>query len=127
MFIISKRLRLWLLISVFGLFAAVPAAGQGRGQGPSKKDKESKAPITVEFAVGAAREVLVAQGFEVFRVEVHDDYQVVHYRAGNNGRGRGHGPPAKLVIRQSETRVVLEEATPDLRLEIEVKLGIRLP
>jgi len=124
---ISKQIRFFLLIGVFSLAAAIPAAAQGRGRGPSGNGKEAKAPITVELAVGTAREVLVAAGFEVIRVEVHEDYQVVHYRAGNNGRGRGHGPPAKLVIRRSEARVVLEDATPDLRLEIEVRLGIRLP
>lgn len=124
---ISQQIRFFLLVGVFGLVVTVPAAAQGRGQRNAKPEREARAPVTVELAVGTAREVLVDQGFDVLRVDVHDDYQVIHYRAGNRGRGRGHGPPAKLVIRRSETRVVLEDATPDLRLAIEVKLGIRLP
>ena len=117
--------RLFLMLCALSIAAALPATAQGRGRGPQGA-KEAKAPITVSVAVGAAREVLTAQGFDVTRVEVHNDYHVVHYRAGNRGRGRGHGPPARLVIRRADTQVVLEEATVDLRVEIEIKLGIRI-
>ena len=124
----SNRLnpsRLLLLLCALSVAVALPATAQGRGRGHPRA-KEAKAPITVSVAVVAAREVLTAQGFEVTRVEVHDDYHLIHYRAGNRGRGRGHGPPARLVIRRTDTQVVLEEATVGLRLEIEIKLGLRI-
>src|SRR3989442_15979864 len=49
-------------------------------------------------AVVITREVLVKQGYEVVRVETAGNDQVVWYRAGNPGRGRGKGPPVKMVI-----------------------------
>ncbi len=104
---------------------ASPAHAQGRGQGKEKSANERPA-VTVELAVSAAREVLVANGFEVVRVEVLDDHQIVYYRAGNQGRGRGHGPPARMIIRRSAERVVVEEAPDGIRLEIGIKLGIKL-
>jgi hypothetical protein len=103
---------------------ASPAEAQGRGQGPKKTP--APPPVTIELAVNAAREVLVSQGFEVVRVEVNDDHHIVYYRAGNQGRGRGHGPPARMLVRRVEERVVLEGAPESLRLEIGIKLGIRL-
>ena len=68
----------------------------------------------------------MAQGFEVVRVETKDDYKIVYYRRGNRGRGRGLGPPARMIIRRVEDRIVLDEAPEGIRLEISVKLGIRL-
>lgn len=103
---------------------ASSVAAQGRGHGPKKEADQPQ--VTVQVAVSAARDVLVAQGFEVVRVEVAEDRQVIYYRAGNQGRGRGHGPPARMVVRRVEERVVLEEAPESLRIEIGIKLGIRL-
>lgn len=102
-----------------------PAWAQGRGQGP-KKHEDGKPKVTVEVAVAAARDVLVTQGFEVVRVESKPDYQIIYYRAGNQGRGKGQGPPVRLVVRRVDDSIVLEEAPDGLRLEIGVKLGIKL-
>lgn len=112
-----------LLIALL-IGGAPPLAAQGKGQGPKKA--AAKERVTVELAVAATREVLVAHGFEVVRVEVKEDHHVVYYRAGNQGRGRGHGPPVRMIVRRVEERVVLEEAPDDLRLEIGIKLGIKL-
>jgi hypothetical protein len=80
----------------------------------------------VDIALGAAREVLVAKGYEVVRVEVEGDRRIVYYRAGNQGRGRGQGPPMRMVIRMTEEKLVLDEAPEGLRVDIGIKLGIRL-
>lgn len=108
---------------------AGPAWAQGRGnegkpQGP--KGHEAKPSVTVDVAVLAAKEVLSKQGFEVLRVEIQEGRHIVYYRAGNRGRGRGQGPPARLVLRQVDERVVLEDAPDAVRLEIGIKLGISL-
>lgn len=111
-----------LLIS--GVLAS-SAHAQGRGQG-KEKPAAHRPQVTVELAVSAARDVLAAKGFEVVRVEVAEDHQIVYYRAGNRGRGRGHGPPARMIIRRRAERVVVEEAPEGIRLEIGIKLGIEL-
>ena len=108
---------------------ATPAAAQDRGHQdkPAKpKEHESKPQVTVEAALGATREVLVAKGFEVVRVEVQGQDRIVYYRAGNQGRGRGQGPPRRLIIRRTEDRLVLVDAPDQVRVEIGIKLGIRL-
>jgi hypothetical protein len=110
---------------------ATPAAAQDRGHQdkdkPGKpKEHESRPQVTFEAALGATREVLVAKGFEVVRVEVQGQDRIVYYRAGNQGRGRGQGPPRRLIIRRVEERLVLVDAPDPIRVEIGIKLGIRL-
>jgi hypothetical protein len=119
--------RVTALIVGFVAFAT-PAAAQDRGHRdkPAKPTEHERRPqVTVEAALGATREVLVAKGFEVLRVEVQGDSRIVHYRAGNQGRGRGHGPPRRLIIRRTDERLVLVDAPDEVRVEIGVKLGIR--
>ena len=113
--------RVMALIAGFMLFAT-PAAAQGRGH----RDQPDKPQVTYEAALGATRQVLVAKGFEVVRVEVQGDDRIVYYRAGNQGRGRGQGPPRRLIIRRTDERLVLVDAPDEVRVEIGVKLGIRL-
>lgn len=110
---------------VLTALGSTPASAQGRGdKGKSQEDGKSK--VTVEVAVTAAKDVLVKQGFEVVRVEAKPDHHIIYYRAGNQGRGKGHGPPVRMIVRRVDDRVVLEEAPDGLRLEIGVKLGIKL-
>jgi len=117
----NRMTRVMALIAGFVLFVA-PAAAQGRGH----QDKPEKPQVTFEAALGATREVLVAKGFEVIRVEVQGDDRIVYYRAGNHGRGRGQGPPRRLIVRRTGERLVLVDAPDEVRVEIGVKLGIRL-
>ena len=104
---------------------SLPATAQGNGRGRGQA-REPRRSVTVELAVTATREVLAAKGFDVVRVETDDDVQIVYYRRGNRGRGRGLGPVERLVIRRSADTIVVEEAPDELRIEIGVKLGIRL-
>jgi hypothetical protein len=111
-----------IIIGLALMAVATPAMAQGRGH----QDKPAKPQITFEAALGATREVLVAQGFEVLRVEIQGDTRIVHYRAGNQGRGRGHGPPQRMIIRRTEERLVLVDAPDQVRVQIGIKLGISL-
>ncbi len=99
------------------------AQGRGRGQNKVKKDRET---VSIEIALTATREVLTEKGFDVVRIEQEDDFQIVYYRRGNRGRGRGGGPVERLVIRWTPERVEVRDAPDEIRIGIEIKLGIRI-
>ncbi len=99
------------------------AQGRGRGQNKVKKDKET---VSIEIAITATRDVLREKGFDVVRIEQEDDFQIVYYRRGNRGRGRGGGPVDRLVIRWTPERVEVRDAPDEIRIGIEIKLGIRI-
>ena len=102
-----------------------PAYAQGRGRGQNKVKKERET-VSIEIALTATREVLTEKGFDVVRIEQEDDFQIVYYRRGNRGRGRGGGPVERLVIRWTPERVEVRDAPDEIRIGIEVKLGIRI-
>ncbi len=106
-----------LLVSLLGALVVAPLAAQGRGH----KKEFVVAPTR---AVSVTREVLVRQGFEVIRIEVVGNDRVVWYRRGNMGRGKGKGPPMKLIIRHVENRVVFVD-TPDAVL-VDINVRLRL-
>ncbi len=70
--------------------------------------------------------MLTERGFDVVRIEQEEDFQVVYYRRGNRGRGRGGGPVERLVIRWTPERVEVRDAPDEIRIGIEIKLGIRI-
>jgi len=120
----SRCLSIGILMLVAGLSGS-PALAQGRGHEGRKPD-EAKPKVTVQVAVSTAKDVLVRLGYEVVRVEPKDTYEIIYYRAGNRGRGRGQGPPARMIIRRVEDRIVLEDAPEQVRVELGVRLAIRL-
>jgi hypothetical protein len=120
----SRCLGLGILMLVAGLNGP-PVLAQGRGHEGRRSD-EAKPKVTVQVAVSTARDVLVRLGYEVVRVEPKDTYQIIYYRAGNRGRGRGQGPPARMIVRQVQDRIVLEDAPEQVRLELGIKLSIKL-
>jgi hypothetical protein len=109
------------LALVLGALAlsAVPAHAQGKGKG---KDKHYA--VTSDRAVNVTRTVLVRQGFDVVRIERVGATQVVYYRAGNHGRGKGKGPLERMVIRTVDRRVVFEEVPPAVMVDIDVNLKL---
>lgn len=117
--------RIGLALLTVLVLGAAPAWAQKPKEPAGKKDKDSGA-VTLDVALSATKQVLVKQGFEVVSVETLSDRQIVTYRAGNQGRGKGKGPPVRMVIRRVEDRIVLDEAPDDLRIEIGVTLGIKL-
>jgi len=102
---------------VLVVLAAAPATAQGRGH----KKEFAVAP---DRAISVTREVLVRQGFEVVRIETVGNDQVVYYRRGNMGRGKGKGPLVKMIVRRVQNRVVFID-TPDAIL-VDINLRLRL-
>ena len=58
------------------------------------------------------------------RVQIVGDDRIVYYRRGNMGKGKGKGPPMKLIIRRVEDRVVFVD-TPDAVL-VDINVRLRL-
>jgi len=111
------KLRIFLFTVVGLLLTGTPLSAQGGGP---KKYK-----VSTDRAIVATREVLGRQGFEVIRIEERGADRIVWYRQGNMGRGKGKGPPLKLVIRREVDRVIFVETPPAILVDIDVRL--RLP
>lgn len=109
-----------LALSLLGVLAAAPLLAQGRGHGKGHAKKEFE--VEPDRAVSVTRDVLVHQGYEVVRVETVGDDQVVYYRRGNRGRGKGKGPPMKMIIRREEHRVVFVDTPEAVLVDINVRL-----
>lgn len=104
---------------VLGLAAwAAPLAAQG--QAPKAKHYA----VTGDRAVSATRQVLVAQGYEVVRIETAGADQVVFYRRGNMGKGKGKGPLQRMVIRRVENRILFVDVPDAILVEIDLKLRL---
>ena len=106
-----------LAVAVLAVSAA-PAHAQGKGKGPKHY------AVTTDRAVSVTRTVLVRQGYDVVRVERVGTTQVVYYRAGNHGRGKGKGPLEKMVIRTVDRRIVFEQTPPAILVDIDVNLKL---
>jgi hypothetical protein len=107
--------RLGMLV-VAALLLAGPVAGQGRGP--------KRYAVTNDRALTVTREVLVRQGYEVVRVENSGHDVVVWYRRGNRGRGKGKGPPVRMVIHRSQDRVVFLNTPSAILVDIDMKLKL---
>lgn len=97
--------------------SAAPAHAQGKGKGKHYV-------VSSDRAVLVTRNVLGRQGYDVVRIERVGATQVVYYRAGNRGRGKGKGPVQKMVIRTVERRIVFEETPPAILVDIDVNLKL---
>lgn len=103
-----KRL-VWQALFLAGAltaFALAPAAAQG-------KSKEHD--VTPTKAIEVTRAVLTGEGYEVVRIadDEVENAQVVYYRRGNMGKGKGKGPVARMVIHRVESKAVTLEAAPE--------------
>lgn len=113
-----RRFAAGLALAVAVLAVSVaPAHAQGKG-------KAKHYAVSSDRAVNVTRTVLVRQGYDVVRVERVGATQVVWYRAGNRGRGKGKGPLQKLVIRTVERRIVFEDTPPAVMVDIDVNLKL---
>ena len=123
---IANRHRLTLAAFLLLCISASPVFAQGRGHGGSNglPPGQAKKMVTPAQAVVVSRDVLVMHGFEVVRVETIKTGQVIYYRRGNNGRGRGLGPVERMVVRPSGSTVVVESAPKNVLLDIRVRLGL---
>ena len=114
-----RRFAAGLALAVAALAVSVaPAPAQGKSKGPKHYT------VTTDRAVSVTRTVLVRQGFEVVRITRVGATQVVYYRAGNHGRGKGKGPLEKMVIRTVDRRIVFEDTPPAIMVDIDVNLKL---
>jgi hypothetical protein len=116
---LNKSMRAaWMAVGLIAV-TALPARAQGRGHGPKQYT------VTTDHAILVTRDVLVRQGYEVIRIEDKGPDRIVWYRAGNRGRGRGKGPPVKMVIHREADRVVFVDTPTSILVDIDLRL--RLP
>ena len=123
----AVRFRWDLTVAAFLVLSAVsPVLAQGKGHATARglPPGQAKKHVTPTQAVVVSRDVLVKYGFEVVRVETIRTGQVIYYRRGNNGRGRGLGPVEKMIVRPSGSTVVFEAAPAKVLLDIRVRLGL---
>lgn len=139
----SRYSRLGWSVLVGGLaftLGATTASAQGRGRGHGNSAPEprqaqaqqrdhvppgqAKKRYTPVEAVDVTRDVFRSHGYQVVRVERVGYDQVIYYYRGNNGRGRGHGPLERMVIRPDHERLVLISAPSPLFAELRIRLGL---
>ena len=109
------------------LWSGFAAAALMASPAPAVAQVKAKAKHYVassEKAVSVTRSVLIRQGYMVVRVERVGPTQVVYYRRGNMGRGKGKGPIQRLVIRTVRDRVMFEEIEPAVLVDIDVRLKL---
>ena len=92
-----------------------PLAAQGKGKHYA---------VSRDKAVTVTREVLVRQGYEVVRIETEGPSQIVYYRAGNNGKGKGKGKLEKMVIRREAEQIVFVDTPPAILVDIDFRLRL---
>jgi hypothetical protein len=116
----STRRRLlaaFITLLALGTMAAAPAHAQGKGNAKHYA-------VSSDRAMTVTRAVLERQGFELVRVVRSADTQVIYYRAGNHGRGRGKGPLERMVIRTVQRRIVFEDTPSAILVDIDLNLKL---
>jgi hypothetical protein len=117
----ALRQVLWSCLAVVALLGTFAATAQAQGK---VKYKQKHYTVTSDRAVTVTRTVLVHRGYNVVRVERVGATQIVYYRRGNMGRGKGKGPIQRMVIRTVRDRVIFEDAEPDVLVDIDIKLNL---
>jgi hypothetical protein len=110
--------------TVFGLAVAALALTLASAPRAHAQGKGKHYAVSSDKAMSAARVVLERQGYELVRVVRDRDAQVIYYRRGNNGRGKGKGPMERMVIRTVERRVVFEGVPSGILVDIDVELEL---
>ena len=106
-----------LAVAALSAVTAAPAHAQGKGKGKHYS-------VSSDKAMDATRVVLQRQGYELVRVVREPGVQVIYYRLGNNGRGKGKGPMERMVIRTIDRRIVFEEAPSAILVDIDFQLKL---
>ena len=109
----------WMIVTGLIALFTIPRTGVAQGHGPKKEFA-----VAPSHAVSVTRDVLVHQGYEVIRIETVGKDQVVYYRRGNMGKGKGKGPPLKMVIRHVENRVLFVDTPDAILVDINVRLHL---
>lgn len=125
--------------------AALPAQAQGKSKGKGAEKKTEKAVVvtsngevvsgkkvgkaarkhvTTSQAVVVTRDVLVSNGYRVVSVVPSGTAQVIYYRRGNMGNGRGLGPVQKIYVVPNGEVVAFRSVPDPLLATILRRLGI---
>jgi hypothetical protein len=111
----------WSCLAIVALLGTFAATAQAQSK---VKYKQKHYTVTSDRAVTVTRTVLIQRGYNVVRVERVGATQIVYYRRGNMGRGKGKGPIQRMVIRTVRDRVIFEDAEPDVLVDIDIKLNL---
>ena len=117
---------------------AVPAHAQGKSAekkkpekakpgevvADKKVEKAARKRVTTSQAVVVTRDVLVANGYQIVNVVPTGATQVIYYRRGNRGNGRGLGPVEKIVVVPSGEIVRFQAVPEPLLATILRRLGL---
>ena len=114
----SGRVRKLALLTA-GAFAVGLFVSPVAAQGNSKHYAVSQGR-----AIEVTRDVLQKQGYDVVRIEAVGPNQVVYYRRGNQGNGKGKGKLEKFVIRRDAERIVFVDTPSTILVAIDVRLKI---
>jgi hypothetical protein len=88
--------------------------GDVASKGKSEHARTKKV-VTPSQAVVVTRDVLLANGYQVVQVVPNGSSQVIYYRRGNRGNGRGLGPVEMIVVVPSGS-IVQFQSVPDALL-----------
>jgi hypothetical protein len=80
--------------------------------------------VTTSQAIVVTRDVLVANGYRVINVAPSGTTQVIYYRRGNMGNGRGLGPIQKIYVVPNGEIVTFRSVPDPLLSTILRRLGI---
>jgi hypothetical protein len=61
-------------------------------------EKAARKRVSTSDAVIVTRDVLISNGYQVVNVVPSGTSQVIYYRRGNRGNGRGLGPVEKIIV-----------------------------
>ena len=95
--------------------SAAPLAAQGNGK---------RYAVSDDRAISVTRTVLVSQGYDVVEIETKGTEQIVYYRLGNKGKGKGQGKLQKMVIKREANKVVFVDTPSAIMVDINVKLSL---
>jgi hypothetical protein len=120
-----RKLIVVAALLAFGAVAAPASlAAQGKGVAKSKDAPGKTKNVTPSAAIVVVRDVFSRNGYDVVRVEQVGGTQVVYYRRGNMGKGKGQGPLEKMIVRPSGNIVVFEGGPSGLLVDVRLKLGL---
>ena len=87
-------------------------------------DKAARKRVTTSQAVIVTRDVLVTNGYQIVNVVPSGTTQVIYYRRGNMGKGRGLGPVEKIYVVPSGEVVTFRSVPSPLLSTILRRLGM---
>jgi hypothetical protein len=139
----SQRAFILSVLTAATMLAAQALPGQGRGNSgnnpgnnpgntpvkttPGKATPAAKAKarsVTPAQAVIVTREVLVSNGYQIVQVKPVGNTQVIYYRRGSMGRGRGLGPVQQIVVVPSGSIVTFRSLPETLGAIVLRRLGL---